>query len=522
MKDKLNFIQRGFIKTMGIDKYVADYEANRALSYLKGNADSPVNYKEEEFRTWYYGTPFSLEYFYKKYFNHEQFHDHNFWRSVNTDMVRVHSPFAATISNTFGALLFYEKPNIRIDANKVSLTKDYQKRLNKIMDVNDFLSLLQEGAQLQSYSGSVGLKLNVDRGISDTPLITLYPKERMNVERKFGQIIYIDFYDYYENGKYILVSRYGRGYINYRLYKGKDEVSLSVLPETADLKDTAFYSDSKMLPIIFAEAIQNKSGERSDYDGLIPLFQALDETYSSMMNYIRKTKPNTKITEDLLEVNPNTDKPLPRSDFDDNIIILDAANDPEGKTSFIERDITDIDVSGFENTIQQIKEEILMKVSLSPGTLGLQTGGAKESSEALEIRERASVRIRQEKLSIWKEKLATFLSAAILLDTIIPNLVDNIDIYDIEELPDFEIIVDFSEYKTVTFENKQKIFMEQYEKGLIPLAFALISIYGDKYSKEQILELIIATKNEKGLTLTSKEEEYFNKNQDKMTLVDLI
>ena len=91
---------------------------------------------------------------------------------------------------------------------------------------------------------------------------------------------------------------------------------------------------------IFAEVIQNKSGSRSDYEGLISLFNALDETYSTMMDYVRRSKINTFMTEDLLPKDARG-KAIPRSQFDNTITILDkvqAATDVPGVTeSRIER-----------------------------------------------------------------------------------------------------------------------------------------------------------------------------------------
>lgn len=507
-RSKLNWLQRSLIKGMGVDKFVDDYNKNQRSELKFENPNSPQDFQAEEYKTWFYGTPERLEEFYKKNIYYSRYQPNHFWRAVNTNMVRVHSPFAATISNAFGALLFSNSPEIKVDSNKVTVTRKMQNRLNDILDVNDILSLLQEAAQYQSYSGMVGLKLNIEQTITDVPLITLYPKERMNIHKKYNQVIYIDFIDYFNDGDHKLISRYGRGYITYKLLdKNGKRVPIDTLEETAGLEDVAFYKDERLIPIVFAEVVQNKSGDRSDYDGLIPLFHALDETYSTMMNYIRKTKPNVKITEDLAIKDPITNKPLPRSDFDNNIIVLDSVPNQTGNETKIERDITDPVIAGFEASIDKIREEILMKVSLSPGTLGLSIGGARESSEALEVRERSSARIRQEKLAIWQEKLASFLSAALILDLLVQET-DFRDGVDVGDIPEFQVLINFSEYKTMGLENKVDLYLKQYEKGLIPIDFALARIYGDSYSKSEILSLSIRTKTENNIPLTQEEEEF--------------
>jgi len=259
------------------------------------------------------------------------------------------------------------------------------------------LSLLQNGAQLQSYSGTVGLKLNYDPTISNTPLISIYPKENVEIYRKYGQTIYIDFFDYFDDD-YKLVSRYGLGYIYYSLFKGNSQVPLSSLEQTRDLEDVSFTDrEGNLVPIMFATTVQNKSNERSDYDGLISSFHALDEAFSTMVNYLRKTKPNLFITEDIAQKDPSG-RPKPLNEFDNVITLLDST--PTGEETKIVRDIEEIKIVGFREAFEAIRENILMKVSLSPATLGLPSGGARESSMALNIRERASMRVRNEKLAI--------------------------------------------------------------------------------------------------------------------------
>ena len=115
-----------------------------------------------------------------------------------------------------------------------------------ILDENDILSLMQEAAQMQSYSGAVAFKLNYDSTLADVPLMTLYPKERFYEHKKLGQTVYVDFYDYYhtDNDTYKLVSRYGRGHISYSLFLGEKEVPLNSVAQTSDLKDIAFYTRS--------------------------------------------------------------------------------------------------------------------------------------------------------------------------------------------------------------------------------------------------------------------------------------
>lgn len=507
LKDKkLNGLQRGILKISGVNQYV-DTRINESLPIItKENRNYIEYFQMLENKAWYNGTASELERFYKTKQPMVQYLPNSFWRVVNTNMVRSHSGFPRTISNAFGALLFDKMPEIKVESGSKARAQRLQAQLNRILDVNDILNLLQESAQLQSYSGMVGLKLNIDTTVDDVPFITLYPKEDFKVYRKYGQIIYIDFYDYYDDKT--LVSRYGRGYISYSLFDDREnELELSSVAELANLKDIAFYHDGEPVNTIFATPVQNKSGDRSDYDGLMSLFNSLDEVISTKENYIRTTKPIETMTEDLAPKNESGNV-LARSHFDTSVVVLDSPLTESGTGTKYERTIPDIKMEGFKSAIEQIQEQILMAVSLSPGTLGLSTGGSRESSEALEIRERASARVRNEKLSIWKEKLADFLEATILMKEYMDNG-HNIDgTIHLDKIPQFEIAIGFTDYATDTLADRVDLYIKQYEAGLVPLDFALAKIYGPDLPKNQLMNLIISAKKLNGLPLTAEENEF--------------
>lgn len=387
--------QMGLIKRIGIDKYLADLEQGKGTEVMM-HGDTEEKFRQMENQTWYKGDAHQLEHLYKTRYAYQIYPDYGFWRVVNTNLPRAHYPMPSMISNAFSSVLFSNRPNFTVDSGSKARDKKHTDRLEQIFAVNDILTLLQESAQLQSYSGGVAFKINLDSTITDVPLITAYPKEQYYVHKKYGQTIYIDFFDEY--GKYTLRSRYGRGYIAYNLFLGTKEANLDAVEETADLKDIAFIdSERNLIPFLFATEIPNKGHGHSDYEGLITSFHALDETYSSMINYIRKTKPNTFVTEDLIPKDLSG-KPRPFNEFDTIITMLDST--PDGTSTAIDRDEISIDVSGYLNSFVSLRDVILQKAGISPSTLGIEGGGANASAEALNIRERASARTRNEKLSV--------------------------------------------------------------------------------------------------------------------------
>jgi hypothetical protein len=504
-----NKFQRFFIKRLGIDKYVEEYEQNKD-KYTNLEVDSETDYFLRENKMWYKGNAQDLEYFYKSNYGPNIIHQYKFWQMVNTTMPRLHYPLASTISEAMGNLLFNNETAITIDSGSKARDKKYQARVDEITELNEIQTILQEGARLQSYSGGVGLKLNFDSKIADAPLITTYAKEDFNVERKFGQIVYIDFYDHYEDN-YKLASRYGRGYIHYKLFKGKDQVPLNSIEETEKLKDMAFFDkEGLIVNTLFATAITNKTKEgESDYSTLHDTFHAVDEVYSTFVTYIRRTKPNVFITEDLARKDKNGDA-MPLNEFDNIITILDEASMGEDgrRNSKIERSIHEIKIQGYKDSMDKLRNTVLEKVGLSPSTIGINSGGSNESADALRVRERASIKTRSQKLEQWRESLKEFFSAVFIFDQLMNNgdeVSKGIVVTDKIEL-NFGIKVDFGEYIQENLKERSTVYRELLKDGVISTSFAITQIFGNKLTEDEMLRLTIETKQENGKTLTPEEE----------------
>lgn len=508
---KPNQFQMALIKSIGIPQYLEQQEQMKMMADIEVKVGSDDNYELMENSFWYEGKAEKLEHFYKTYSNPYVYKANEFYREVNTNVPRVHYPLPSAISNAFGTLLFNTNPYIGVNTGNKSRDDKLNARLTEILDVNDFLNILQQSAQKQSYSGSVALKLNIDQTVADVPLITIYPKENFVVHRKFNQTIFIRFFDYYK-GEYRLETTYGKGYISYKLFKGKRQVPLQDLEETKDLKDTTFFDqDGKILPVIFAEVIDNKSGGRSDYDGLISSFHALDETYSAMVNYIRRTKPNIFITEDIAKKDASG-KALPLNEFDNVLTILDGT--PTGEATAINRDIHNIQIQGYVDAFVALREMILVKINLSPATIGLRsTGGARESSEALKIREQASLRSRTEKLSIWQEKLKNFVYALITLDQLMNEATQEREgVYRFQKQQPFGVTIEFGEFYEPSLSDRVNMFSDALAKGLCSVDFAIAQTWGNQLSDIELMQLMIQTKMEKNIPLTKEQEDFLKAN----------
>ena len=501
--------QRFFIKRLGIDKYVEEYEKNKhKFDQLEAKNDD--DYFQRENKVWYNGKAQEIEYFYKSNYGPNIIHQYKFWQMVNTQMPRLHYPLASTITETMGNLLFNNKPEITVDTGAKTRNKKLQSRLDDILDINEFQNILKSASRLQSYSGGVALKINFDTNVSDVPLITTYPKEDFEVFRKYGKVVYIDFIDYYGKS-HKLISRYGRGYIHYRLYEGKNQVSLKALDETAHLEDMAFFNeDGDIYNYMFASVIGNKTKEgQSDYADLHDTFHAIDETYSTFITYIRRTKPNVFISEDLAKKDKNG-KALPLNEFDNILTVLDTPGLEQQTT--IERSIVEIKTEGYRDTMAQVRNVVLEKIGISPATIGIDNSGANASGEALRARERSSIATRAEKLGAWEEPLREFIASLLIFDELIN------DGYSEEQGivlgatdQNFEIMIDFGQYIKENLSEQSAIYRELLKEGAVSVSFVITQIFGDKLNEEQLMRLIVETKNENQKPLSKVEQDWFDK-----------
>lgn len=482
-----NHFQKFLIKRIGIDKWLEEKNRNKNINIDVTECD---DFDLLENKMWYEGQSEQLEFFYKSRQTPYIMEQYKFWRVVNSKMPRLHYPLASTISNAFGSLLFNQPIEFNIE-------EEYEDRLKEIVDVNDLQVLLQTAARIQSYSGAVAFKINYDTSLIDVPLITVYPKENFTVHTKYNQLIYIDFIDEFE-GNFKLISRYGRGYINYILYHNKDRVSLQECEETRDLKDIAFFdTTNQLIPIMFGCVIGNKTKKgESDYKGLKDTFQALDETYSTLVTYIRRTKPNVFITEDIAKKDQYGNV-LPLNEFDNIITVLDKRGLEDSGTR-IERSIEEIKVQGYIDTLNQLRNTILERVGLSPATVGIEGAGANASAEAIRIREGASIKTRGEKLAIWEEGLKEFASALVNFDYFMHNAAETSEgVYSVPDTLELNINVVFGEYAKEAFSEKVETYSGLYEKGLISLEFAVNQLYGKELTEEEIKTLIEQIKENK-------------------------
>lgn len=394
-------------------------------------------------------------------------------------------------------LIFSEKPTITIAGNDNGENTAVDEVLDKIYLENDIEVLLQKAAELESYSGAVAFKPVIDPEFSDYPIIIPYPKEDIELVRKYNRVSAVIFKDYYEDNKnnnknkdkYVLYTECGRGYIDYKLMKLKDggkpeEVPLDTLEETTGLKRLEFIgSDGQPIKSLMCVYKENKTNATSDYCGIIDDFQALDEVYSNMLNFIRKSKIHTYLPENMCMKNEKGDTIKPFDYHSDYTVLYDS--NPEGTETQMTRDVVDIHntIDGYITTFNEILKHAVLSTGLSTASIGYDISGANASGEALSIREKVSMRTRSEKVHRWTLALTDLTRLVLALNNI--NISDGKIILQ-SDVFDYEVLVAFAEYESPSMESVVETLGATLEHGLIDRDTALHRLWDKEYSEDEI------------------------------------
>nr|DAE44723.1 MAG TPA: portal protein [Caudoviricetes sp.] len=475
-------------------KIITFFNQNTAAIELPSKANE--TFREAERKLWYEGME-SEEFlkFYNTRFSVDSSQNTNKFYSntvsQNADIAFMHYNLAQMISKTMGNLIFGKEPSIKVVSGNKETDKKKQLVLEDIFKDNDKMQLFVKAAELASYSGGAGFKVNIDKDVSEYPIIQVYPKEKIEVVKQYDRITDIIFKDYFpqpNDDDLVLYSIYGRGYIKYQLVKEEfnpaigavviKKLSLSKLEETKDLKDCYFYnSDGTPSTRIMGVYVENKTNSKSDYDGAIDDFIGIDEVYSNFETFIRSSGIKLYVPEIMEEKDPNTGYIKNKNlDYSTKVTFIPTANFTWQATE-IKRDIVEIknNIDGYTNAMNSLIMRAINTAGLSPATMGYDIAGANSSGEALNIRERVSIRTREEKLVRWSDAIEKL--SLILLSLSEVKVSDNMNYY-IEDLKNFNINIDFPAYEHDYDAENQLLnsIITKYNAGFITLKDAVIQL----------------------------------------------
>lgn len=341
---------------------------------------------------------------------------------------KMHVPIAGDLCGGSADLLFSEPPRFTVDDDAT------QARLDALTD-DGMLATLQTAAEVGAALGGVYLRPVYDQEIADRPWIVAEHADRALPEFTWGRLSAVTFWKVVreDDGQvWRWLQRHEPGRILHGLYQGTRDklgrpVPLEDAPETEGF--AALVDDEGAIPTGYDRLdvvyIPNQASRRwrsnprlkdwgrSDLDGVEPLMDALDETYSSWMRDIRLGKGRVITPESYLQSNGpgrgaswNPDQEvysgltmLSRPDAGQQLTVVQFA----------------IRVQEHRDTAEDLVNQILRSAGYSGQTFGLGGDIAITATETV-AKERRSMTTRGRKILRWRPELAQLVEALLAVD----------------------------------------------------------------------------------------------------------
>lgn len=406
---------------------------------------------------WYLGDPAVLTGIYRgeKYQNHASqyrgglvgFVARLWWGKPAKDgeaRMKLHLPLPADIATMSADLLFSEPPRVVIpDASKTStdgtiVESEEQKAIEQVVNTAEVFTTLLEAAEIAAALGGSYLRLIWDKDRMEHVRPEVIHADNAVPTFRFGVLQDVLFWtDVSEPGddhKLRWVELHEPGKITHALYQGNGDelgyrVPLDRSPHTEWLASmngdgvqrgddntvvlttgvkglTACYVPNMLPNRIFRKNATLAPFGRSDYSGLEPAFDAIDEAFTSWARDVRLAKARIIVPNQYLEsMGPGQGA---RFDTEQEVYEgLDFLTTDTGSKSINPQQFK-IRVQEHERTITEWTRYVLRGAGYSPSSLGEQGTGTQRTATEVSAEERLSDRTRDKKINYWKAALRTF------------------------------------------------------------------------------------------------------------------
>lgn len=345
---------------------------------------------------------------------------------------RIHVPVAGDIAAASADMLFGDAATIQIPGahldNAQSAAKDAEARLQELLDLLSFDSLLLEAADVASGIGGVYLVPGWDPETVDHPFVSVIHHDAAVPEYRSGVLSAVTFWRTVEkDGRkvYRHLERHESGVILHGLYLG-DESMLGRRIPLANHEATAKFQDEivlaeglGLLPVYVPNMLPNRKRRglrvgKADTAGCESLMDALDETFTSWLRDIRVGQARIIVPDEFLERGGRGKGAT--FDLDRELFVgLDMDPNYKEKAGITENQFT-IRNQEHQETALSLCERIISSAGYSPQSFGLHIDGQAESGTALRSREKKSINTTGKKAKYWEAAVAGTLKKLLIID----------------------------------------------------------------------------------------------------------
>lgn len=347
---------------------------------------------------------------------------------------RLHVPVAADLATASADLLFSEAPRFLLSDTAPATLRT---RVDDLVNTPEMHSTLLEAAEVAAALSGVFLRIVWDATTTDHAMVDVVHPDRAVPEWRWGRLNAVTFWEVLDttnkNTTLRHLERHEPGRILHGLYQGETgqlgrPIPLADHPATAYLTDlvdadgaiTTGVDDlaAAYIPNIrptrrWRSVAHLAPYGRSDYEGIEPLMDALDEVYSSWMRDIRLAKARLIVPENMLD-SRGRGKGLT---FDDDREVFTGA--PMGgkiADQGIEAQQFAIRHEEHRATAVDLLHALLRTAGYSPATFGDSTIATTNTATEIKARDKVSERTRDKKSRYWASALGPFIRTLVNID----------------------------------------------------------------------------------------------------------
>ncbi|MFE6103193.1 phage portal protein [Streptomyces laurentii] len=341
---------------------------------------------------------------------------------------KLHVPIAGDLCSGSADLLFSEPPRFTVDDDAT------QVRLGALVD-DGMLATLQTAAEVGAALGGIYLRPVYDTDIADRPWVVAEHADRAIPEFVWGRLSAVTFWQVVreDDGQvWRWLQRHEPGRILHGLYQGTaDNLGRPVPLEDSDAtagfaplvdEDGAIATGYDRLDVVFipnqatrrwrsAPRLQHLG--RSDLDGVEPLMDSLDETYSSWMRDIRLGKGRLIVPDSYLQSN-GPGRGASWNPDQEAFAGVNTLTRGDGGMALTVAQFA-IRVQEHRDTAEDLVNQILRSAGYSGQTFGI-GGDVAVTATEVTARERRSMTTRGRKILRWRPALAQLVEALLAVD----------------------------------------------------------------------------------------------------------
>lgn len=425
---------------------------------------------------------------------------------------RLHLPIPADLARTSADLLFAEPPTFVV-GDGTSQDKSTQDAISSIFGTPQAASELLEAGELQAALTGVYLRIVWDVDTSDWVTIDAQDADSAIPEWQRGRLQAVTFWQKLSGGSkgqvYRFLERHERGFIEYGLFMG-DNDTLGVRVPFDNHPDAMWAteivdSESRQmtgatgLTAVYIPNIRPNRGYRnvpglalmgrSDFDQLEGLFDAADETYSSLMREINLSKARAVVNANSLQDNG----PGQGTTFDTNREIysplqgIGSLKDGSPVT-LIQPEIRSRQLI---DTTKDIMGQILRTAGYSGASFGGDDMVSNLTATEVNSRRELSNRTRNKKIQYWKAALTELGKSALEVQNFVYGTPIKIDTVNVRFPKQTDVAPQVMAATLSQLNAAEAISIEQKVRMLHP-----------NWSSEEINDEVDAIQKERGTTVT--------------------